>query len=79
MPAAATPAAANGTAEATDPIGALLAQQADEAANGLSADGVVGDVAIVSPPYNAGEDVLDELVERFARGIRNALGDVGAI
>ena len=42
-------------------------------------DGVVGDVAIVSPPYNAGEDVLDELVERFARGIRNALGDVGAI
>lgn len=39
-------------------------------------DGAAGDVAIIAPPYNIGEAVLGELVERFSRGLRNALDDV---
>jgi len=41
-------------------------------------DGVAGDVAIIAPPYNAGESVLAELVERFARGLGKALDDIGS-
>jgi adenosylmethionine-8-amino-7-oxononanoate aminotransferase len=41
-------------------------------------DGIAGDVVIISPPYNAGEVVLDELVERFSAGLRQALVAVGA-
>ena len=41
-------------------------------------DGVVGDVAIIAPPYNASDDVLAELVERFSRGLQKALRDVNA-
>jgi len=40
-------------------------------------DGVAGDVAIISPPYNASDEVLDELVERFANAIRKAFADLG--
>ena len=41
-------------------------------------DGIVGDVAIVSPPYNASDEVLGELVERFASAVHKAVTDLGA-
>jgi adenosylmethionine-8-amino-7-oxononanoate aminotransferase len=41
-------------------------------------DGIVGDVAIVSPPYNASDEVLGELVERFANAVHKAATDLGA-
>ncbi|MCH7822663.1 MAG: aspartate aminotransferase family protein [Proteobacteria bacterium] len=36
-------------------------------------DGVSGDVAILAPPYNASDSELDEIVEKFAGGLRAAL------
>jgi len=41
-------------------------------------DGVVGDVAIVSPPYIAGETEIDEIMDKFATSLRLALSDIGA-
>ncbi len=39
-------------------------------------DGVNGDVAILSPPYIATDAELDEIVDKFDRGLRQALVDV---
>ena len=36
-------------------------------------DGVSGDVAILAPPYNASAEELDEIVEKFAAGLKAAL------
>ena len=41
-------------------------------------DGKNGDVAIISPPYNITDGELDELLERFRRGLVQALADIGA-
>jgi len=36
-------------------------------------------VAILVPPYNASASELDEIVDKFAEGLKAALGDVGAV
>ena len=41
-------------------------------------DGVSGDVAILAPPYHASDAELDEIVSKFAEGLRTALAEVGA-
>lgn len=41
-------------------------------------DGVVGDVAIVAPPYIAGTDELGEIADKFSTSLRQALADIGA-
>jgi len=40
-------------------------------------DGVHGDVAILAPPYNASDTELDEITDKFARGLQLALADIG--
>ena len=37
-------------------------------------DGTNGDTVIIAPPYNASDAELEELVAKFARGVRRALG-----
>ena len=39
-------------------------------------DGTNGDVAILSPPYNASDSELDEIIDKFDRGLRAALQDI---
>ena len=41
-------------------------------------DGVSGDVAIIAPPYIAGERELDEISDKFAASLKLALADIGA-
>ena len=41
-------------------------------------DGRHGDVAIISPPYNASNGELDELLSKFRAGLTRALADIGA-
>jgi len=41
-------------------------------------DGVHGDVAIIAPPYIAGESEIDEIVDKFADSLPRALADIGA-
>lgn len=40
-------------------------------------DGVHGDVAILAPPYNSSDAELDEITDKFARGLQLALADIG--
>jgi adenosylmethionine-8-amino-7-oxononanoate aminotransferase len=40
-------------------------------------DGISGDVAILSPPYNALETELEEIIDKFVSGAGHALRDVG--
>jgi len=41
-------------------------------------DGVVGDVAIVAPPYIAAAAELDEIADKFSTSLRYALADINA-
>jgi len=41
-------------------------------------DGVVGDVAIVAPPYIAGTAEFDEIADKFSTSLRRALADIGS-
>ena len=43
---------------------------------GGNVDGRSGDVAILAPPYNATDKELDEIADKFDRGLRKALTDV---
>jgi adenosylmethionine-8-amino-7-oxononanoate aminotransferase len=45
---------------------------------GGNVDGVSGDVAIIAPPYNASDDELAEIVDKFAHAARKALRSIGA-
>jgi len=40
-------------------------------------DGINGDVAIISPPYIAGPEELDEITDKFASSLRLTLADIG--
>ena len=40
---------------------------------GGNVDGVAGDTVIISPPYNAGEAELEEIVDKLDRSVREAL------
>jgi hypothetical protein len=44
---------------------------------GGNVDGVRGDFAIISPPYNASDSELTEIVEKFASAARKALAAIG--
>ena len=41
-------------------------------------DGVLGDVAILAPPYDASSLELDEIVDKFTEGLRLALAGINA-
>jgi adenosylmethionine-8-amino-7-oxononanoate aminotransferase len=41
-------------------------------------DGRNGDVVIVSPPYNASDDELGEIIDKLDQGLRKALVDIGS-
>lgn len=41
-------------------------------------DGVSGDVAILSPPYIANDRELEEITDKFVRGLNSALRDIAA-
>ena len=44
---------------------------------GGNIDGIHGDVAILAPPYIATDQELNEIIEKFDKGLRLALTDVG--
>jgi adenosylmethionine-8-amino-7-oxononanoate aminotransferase len=44
---------------------------------GGNVDGVRGDIVIIAPPYNATDDELAEIVDKFAHAARRALVDIG--
>jgi adenosylmethionine-8-amino-7-oxononanoate aminotransferase len=44
---------------------------------GGNVDGVNGDIVIVAPPYNASDDELAEIVDKFAHAARKALAAIG--
>jgi len=45
---------------------------------GGNVDGESGDVAILAPPFIASDEELHEIIDKFDRGLRQALVDVGA-
>ena len=42
---------------------------------GGNVDGTRGDTVIIAPPFNASTDELDQIVERFADSVRDALAE----
>jgi adenosylmethionine-8-amino-7-oxononanoate aminotransferase len=44
---------------------------------GGNVDGVNGDIVIIAPPYNATDDELAEIVDKFAQAARKALKTIG--
>jgi adenosylmethionine-8-amino-7-oxononanoate aminotransferase len=46
---------------------------------GGNVDGVNGDIVIIAPPYNATDDELAEIVDKFARAARKALAAIDRI
>ena len=72
------------TKEPFDPAWQVFARVRDVALrNGLicypvggNVDGVRGDHAILAPPYNASDDELGEIVEKFARSCREVFTEV---
>jgi adenosylmethionine-8-amino-7-oxononanoate aminotransferase len=42
-------------------------------------DGVSGDTVIISPRYNATDDELSEIADKFGKAVREALADIGAM
>src|SRR5262249_21461800 len=44
---------------------------------GGNVDGVNGDIAIIAPPYNASDDELAEIVDKFAHAVRKTLKSAG--
>jgi hypothetical protein len=44
---------------------------------GGNVDGVNGDIVIIAPPYNATDDELAEIVDKFAHAARKALAAIG--
>jgi adenosylmethionine-8-amino-7-oxononanoate aminotransferase len=44
---------------------------------GGNVDGARGDTVIIAPPYNASDDDLSQIIDRFATSARQALAEVG--
>jgi hypothetical protein len=44
---------------------------------GGNVDGVNGDIVIIAPPYNASDDELAEIVDKFSHAARKALAAIG--